>query len=84
MTSISVSLNQLIPLKSPPEISAKLLSTVTLRIGKRKLAVATSCTRLDDSSQNTSTTQQLNLSVLRFTFGNKDSFHRYVFNVLQG
>lgn len=81
MCSISASLSPLIPFKSPPEFCAKSLPKVaTVRNGRRKLAVQIYCTRLDESSQDTSATQQLNLSVLRFTFGNLfNGFLGYMF-----
>lgn len=81
MCSISASLTPLIPFKSPPEFCAKSLPKVaTVRNGRRKLAVQIYCTRLDESSQDTSATQQLNLSVLRFTFGNLfNGFLGYMF-----
>ncbi|XP_027091372.1 protein COFACTOR ASSEMBLY OF COMPLEX C SUBUNIT B CCB2, chloroplastic-like isoform X2 [Coffea arabica] len=69
MSGTALSPFPLIPFSFPPDIGNKSYPLTKFPTRKLKSLAKISCSRSDNSSHSTSQQQQLNLSVLRFTFG---------------
>ncbi|CAI9114858.1 OLC1v1015668C1 [Oldenlandia corymbosa var. corymbosa] len=69
MSSVALQVFALLPQRFSPELSSKFHPSGIFGARIRTLSAAICCSGSDNTSQDSSTQQQLNLSVLRFTFG---------------